>query len=99
MAASEPDEGEAGAYRGFYINLDRSPERRGEVEAQLKRFGLEHRYRRFPAADGNVLNVPNPRLTNAEIGCFTSHYLVLKENLDSRTHLHIVEDDVVFSTL
>ena len=84
-------------YAGFYINLDRSADRRAEIEAQLAKFKLAERYQRFPAADGNALGLPNPHLSDAEMGCFTSHYLVLKANLGSPSHLHVVEDDVVFS--
>ncbi len=85
------------SYTGFYINLDRSTVRRAEIEGEIARFGLSQLYRRFPAADGNVLNFPNPHLSNSEIGCFTSHLLLLKQNLASQTHLHVVEDDAVFS--
>jgi GR25 family glycosyltransferase involved in LPS biosynthesis len=84
-------------YAGFFINLDRSPERRAEVEKQLQLLGLTQRYRRFAAANGNTLGVPNPKLLEGEIGCFISHYLVLKENLGAAAPLHVVEDDVLFS--
>jgi len=85
------------SYVGFYINLDRSSERKALLEAQLMRLGLQHRYRRFPAAAGNALGFPNPSLTESEIGCFISHYLVLKQNRNCSTHLHVLEDDVIFS--
>jgi GR25 family glycosyltransferase involved in LPS biosynthesis len=84
-------------YTGFYINLDRSTGRRTEIEGEISRYGLSHLYRRFPAADGNILNFPNPHLSNSEIGCFTSHLLLLQQNMASVTHLHVVEDDAVFS--
>src|SRR5437762_2779804 len=86
-------------YLGLFINLDRSEQRRANIEAQIARFGLQQNYQRFPAADGNVLKLPNPRLQNSEMGCFTSHYLVLKANLGCPHHLHIIEDDVIFSAL
>ncbi|HUE18675.1 MAG TPA: glycosyltransferase family 25 protein [Stellaceae bacterium] len=85
------------SYAGFYINLDRSTARRAEMEAEFARFGLERSYRRFPGADGNTLGFPNPHLTASEMGCFTSHYRVLKENSGSTKHLHILEDDAVLS--
>src|ERR1700748_3472098 len=86
-------------YQGFFINLDRSPQRRAEIEAHLAQFGLEKAYRRFPAAEGNSLHLPNPgpKLLAGEIGCFISHYLLLKENLGQTKPLHVVEDDVQFS--
>ena len=86
-------------YAGFYINLDRSEARRAETEAELARHNLSSRYQRFAAAEGNVLNAPNPENLNAgALGCFTSHYLLLKENLGSEKHLHIIEDDVFFAS-
>jgi len=85
------------SYRGYYINLARSPERRAEVESQFARHGLAERYARFEAADGNSLKLANPHLKEGEIGCFISHYLVLKKNLDRTEPLHVVEDDVVLS--
>jgi GR25 family glycosyltransferase involved in LPS biosynthesis len=69
------------SYSGFYINLDRSRERRADVEAQLAQHKLAHAYTRFKAADGNALDLPNPHLKNGEMGCFTSHYLLLKKQL------------------
>jgi hypothetical protein len=39
-------------YRGIYINLDRSTERRRRMERQLDGFGLGQRYARFTAVDG-----------------------------------------------
>jgi len=84
-------------YLGYYINLDRSLDRRAAMEAQLGRFGLTERYRRFPAVDGTLSGYASPRLTPGEVGCFASHYQVLRQNLDSANHLHIIEDDVVLA--
>ncbi len=84
-------------YTGFTINLDRSTDRRAQIDAELAAYGLQDHYRRFPAADGNTLAFPNPRLSDGEIGCFTSHLLVLKQNLAAETHIHVVEDDAIFS--
>src|SRR5262249_53473824 len=38
-------------------------------------------------------------LTEAELGCLTSHYLVCRQHLNSHMHLHVVEDDVMFSSI
>lgn len=84
-------------YAGYYINLDRSVDRRVEIEAEIARHGQDRLYRRFSAADGNVLGFPTGKRTNGEIGVLTSLYLLLKQNAGRRTHLHVVEDDVVFS--
>lgn len=85
-------------YTGFYINLDRSPERQEEIEKELARNGLGGLYSRFAASDGNTLNFPNthPILEN-ELGCFTSHYRLLMENRDSPRPLHVIEDDILLS--
>jgi GR25 family glycosyltransferase involved in LPS biosynthesis len=83
------------AYTGVYINLDRSTERRVAMEDQISRYGL--RYERFSAADGNVLGVPTT-LTPGEIGCFLSHCLLARRYLDCSTHIHVVEDDVLFAS-
>jgi len=85
------------SYRGFYITLDQSIERRNHVEKQLSACNLESRYTRFPACVGNALNLKAPNLKPGQIGCFSSHYLLLKSQVDSPEHLHITEDDVVFS--
>jgi len=82
-------------YAGFYINLDRRPERRADMEAELARHGFA--YTRFSAADGNSLKAPNPHLKEGEIGCFTSHHLLMKQNLEASRHLHVIEDDVMFA--
>jgi GR25 family glycosyltransferase involved in LPS biosynthesis len=85
------------AYSGFYINLDRSTQRKEEIETQLEQFSLLSQYSRFSAADGNVLGVEGSSLHAGEIGCFTSHYLLLEKNLNQAHHLHVMEDDVILS--
>jgi len=86
-------------YAGFYINLDRSTERRAAMEVEFAKYGLGEHYSRAPGVEGNALNLPNPhKLGNGELGCFTAHYLALKRNADLGRHLHIVEDDTIFSS-
>ncbi|MFA5040129.1 MAG: glycosyltransferase family 25 protein, partial [Bdellovibrionales bacterium] len=84
-------------YKGFYINLDRSEDRRQRMEAELARTGLKEAYTRFPASDGNTMNFPRSHLKESEMGCFTSHYRVLLENRNSPFPLHIIEDHAVLS--
>ena len=43
------------SYVGAFINLDRSPQRRAEMEGQLAELGIADRYVRFPAIDGSKL--------------------------------------------
>ena len=83
------------AYLGYYINLDRSTDRRAAMDAQLARLGLTERYRRFAAVDGNPDAIAGPRLTVSELGCFTSHTRLLRRHLDGAAHPHIIEDDIV----
>jgi GR25 family glycosyltransferase involved in LPS biosynthesis len=85
-------------HTGYYINLDRSPERRVFMEAQLARLNPAAPYHRFAAADGNPNGFPNPALNDAQIGCFTSHYLLLRQHLDGAGHLHVIEDDAVLAS-
>jgi GR25 family glycosyltransferase involved in LPS biosynthesis len=84
-------------YVGRYINLDRSPERRAEMEAQFALLDPVGRYDRFPAVDGNPYGLTAHGLTDGELGCLMSHYMLLRQNLDSATHLHIIEDDIIMA--
>ena len=83
------------SYTGYYINLDRSPDRRREVEAQLEACRLADRYQRFPAVDGMTL--AQGRLSPGAVGCFHSHYEALREGRSSGQCVHILEDDVLLS--
>jgi GR25 family glycosyltransferase involved in LPS biosynthesis len=44
-----------------------------------------------------MLNVEKSFLRAGEIGCFTSHYLLLEKNLTQTHHLHVIEDHVILS--
>ena len=85
-------------YKGYFINLDRSKERRRDVETQLRRLGLAEFYDRFPAVDGRALD-PGKFGTYASkpgvAGCFLSHLGVLEAGRRDGAHLHVTEDDVV----
>src|SRR5271156_180192 len=85
------------AYLGYYINLDRSPDRRAVMDAQLARLGLADRYRRFAAVDGNPHGLASPTLTVSELGCFASHHRLLQRHVDGAEHLHVIEDDIVLA--
>lgn len=85
------------AYAGYYINLDRSADRRAEMGAHLGRLGLTARYRRFAAIEGNRLGFRNSALSAGEIGCFTSHYRLLAQHPRDGRPLHVIEDDVVLA--
>ena len=84
-------------YQGIYINLDRSTDRRAEMETELARVGLGTRYKRLSAVDGKTSHFQSPLTNPSEVGCFLSHVAALKEGLKNPQHLHIVEDDTVFA--
>jgi len=87
----------ASPYRGFYINLDRSLDRRARMEDQLRQFGLTDLYERFPAIDGRSLKPSGSPLKPGEIGVFLSHYEVLKRSRALGKCIHVVEDDVLLT--
>jgi len=71
---------------GLFINLDRSPERRAAMEAQLRSYGLADRYRRFPAIDGS----------DGQRACFQSHIGALG-SAAAGDAVHVLEDDALLS--
>lgn len=95
----------------YYINLDRSPERRQRLENELSRFGLLAE--RVSAVDGSVLSQNElsahydahlnsgeyfAPLKTSEIACFLSHRKVLRkfiEESDSDFAM-VLEDDAEF---
>ena len=83
-------------YDGYYINLDRSPDRRANMERQFDAFGLGRTYRRFAAIDGATWP-PRPGIRPGERGIFQSHISVLAEGGKSGRPIHIVEDDIILS--
>ena len=85
------------AYAGYYINLDRSTDRRVAMETQLGRLGVADRYRRFAAVDGEARGAGSTSLSTGEAGCFASHFRLLRQNRGSAAHLHVIEDDVILA--
>ena len=83
---------------GVYINLDRSTGRRAQVEAELARHGLSPAYVRFPAVDGRQVESATSPLGSGEIGCFRSHVGALRLFAAGDRHVHVAEDDIVFSS-
>lgn len=80
-------------WTGYYINLDRSPERRAVMEGQLAQLGLAGRYRRLAACDGRSLPQAGT-LTKGEAGIFRSHIEALRIAAGASGLTHVVEDDV-----
>lgn len=101
--------GEEGGLAIWLINLPRSVERRGKMDAQLDAMGLD--YKRFLAVDGReewnnlvpMIDLEGFRrnvgreVMPGEIGAYFSHLGVWEEFLDSHYDVALVlEDDVVF---
>jgi GR25 family glycosyltransferase involved in LPS biosynthesis len=82
-------------FTGYYINLERSRERRARIEGQLARFLPDLRYQRFAAIDGATL--ARGSLSAGAAGCFRSHLALLEAAGEPATDLHILEDDASFS--
>jgi GR25 family glycosyltransferase involved in LPS biosynthesis len=93
--ASQGEAARGADYVGFYINLDGSVERRRRLEAQLAHYRLTSRYRRFAAIDGARIERGSSTSRPAEIGCFHSHAEVVRQNLGSAAHVHVLEDDAL----
>lgn len=80
--------------RGLFINLDRKPERRRRIEAELRRFKLAQFYERISAIDGHPGAPPG---WSGVIGCFRSHLKALDIARRMRSAVHVIEDDVILS--
>ena len=69
-----------------YINLDERPDRKLDIEEQLKTVGFKN-FKRFKAI----------KTTNGAIGCTMSHLKCLENARNKKlTHLLIFEDDTLF---
>lgn len=73
--------------RIVYINLDRRPDRRTQIEGELERIGVLERAQRFSARTHTV----------GAVGCSMSHAeVVLKAATDGVGSLLVLEDDFFF---
>lgn len=85
-------------YRGAFINLDRSTQRRDQMQAQLRKFEFAPAYERFPAIDGSTLaHQPHGRIAAGELGAFYSHTEVLTDAARRSMPVHVLEDDAILS--
>ncbi len=81
---------------GYYINLDRSTQRREHIEQQLQVHGLKGWIERFAAVDGRE-KFPQLERTQANaLGCLQSHRNAIAQS-DPAANLLILEDDIEFS--
>jgi hypothetical protein len=83
---------------GFFINLDRSTDRRVAMEQQLAAPGFAGRYERFPALSADVAEAQTRGLRTAgELGIWRSTLAVLERIIhcgDQPELWHLCEDDV-----
>lgn len=84
-------------FRGYYINLDRSPARRRRLTARLDSLAIGHAYARVPAAHGREGRPVACPLSDGEVGCFASHVRALAHAGGGGQHAHVLEDDVLVS--
>jgi hypothetical protein len=94
--AASPTAVAADRIQGFYINLDRSLDRRRSIEAQIETLGIGHIYERFPAVDGSKL-APAGKMKPGEVGIFRSHQDVLARARKGAKFIHVLEDDSLLS--
>lgn len=80
---------------GVFINLERSPERRREMERQIGDAGLPYPIERFSAVDGATRGDRPAGLSAGQHGCWLSHLLAIEGSLSRGTHLHVMEDDAL----
>lgn len=97
----------------YYINLDRSLDRRIFMENQFRKCNISN-YTRVPAVDGKELTRADPwclyrglkilneypQLNNGEIGCVMSHLLAIQTAFDAGDEISVImEDDCLFTTM
>jgi hypothetical protein len=83
---------------GVFINLDRSPERRAEMERQLAEVELPYPVRRLEAVDGQRQAGRPAELSAGQYGCWLSHLKALEQSVGQDHHAHIMEDDALISS-
>ena len=83
---------------GVFINLDRSPERRAEMERQIEQIAPPYPLRRMSAIEGRQQPSCPAGLTPGQYGCWLSHLKALEQSVGDEAHLHIMEDDALISS-
>ena len=85
-----------GALAGVFINLERSPQRRASMEAQLAQARLPYPVGRLAGIDGSRRADCPPGLRAGQFGCWLSHLEALRGAAPG-AHLHVMEDDALLS--
>ena len=85
-------------WHGYFINLERSHDRRASIEAGLNRAGIRDRYQRFEAVDGRLAASQTPtNLVHGALGCLLSHTALMSLPHPRDRFLHVLEDDAMLS--
>jgi glycosyl transferase family 25 len=84
-------------FQGYFINLDRSPDRRRSIESELGKYGLGAAYARIAAVDGRNVARQVGKISPGAYGCFASHIQALGNGISTGQNVHILEDDAVLS--
>lgn len=84
---------------GNYINLEKSIERRMQVEDSIHSSKLKFPLRRFSAINGKEYKFPNKELSFGQWGCWLSHLSIIEHHsiINNDEPLLILEDDCGFS--
>ena len=94
-------------YPIYWINLDRSKDRKSWIEKNFKKMGIT-KHTRVSAVDGSKLRVYNLNIpkeyynthSNNEIACTASHLNCIKQSYNNKDNIAIIcEDDVCFTLL
>ncbi len=79
----------------YYINMEKSVERRERMEKQFREHSLT--FKRVEAIDGRKVPVLDDRLSPSEYGCTLSHLKAIEEFANSGEEIGIIcEDDLSF---
>jgi hypothetical protein len=85
-------------WHGYFINLERSQDRRASIESALFRAGIGDRYQRFEAVDGSLTGSERPAgMLPGVWGCLRSHTELLSLAHPRDRFLHVLEDDATLS--
>src|SRR5215831_1337292 len=85
-------------WHGYFINLERSNDRRASIKAGLARAGISDRYQRFQAVDGRLAASQIPtNLPDGALGCLLSHAAPISLPHPRDRYLHVLEDDATLS--
>jgi glycosyl transferase, family 25 len=99
------EEGGRTAMHAYVINLDRSPDRRAHIIAEVQRTGMK--YDMITAVDGRLLDLGDPALIDPSLasrcpfpagaaGCALSHLAAYQKMLDDNLERALIlEDDVM----